>query len=67
MWCRAVGDQAAARHPKVTGGKAAVSGLESGHFRRQFHRSSNSSCKFPETIHIGKNLISASTWLLLVR
>ena len=44
MWCRAVGSQAAARHPKVTGGKAAVSGLESGHFRRQFHRSSDSSC-----------------------
>ena len=45
MWCRAVGDQAAARHPKVTGGKAAVSGLKSGHFRHQFHRSSDSSCK----------------------
>lgn len=27
---------------KVTGGKAAVSGFKSGHFRRQFHRSSYS-------------------------
>ena len=28
---------------KVTGGKAAVSGVKSSHFRRQFHRSSDSS------------------------
>ena len=44
------GRQAAARHPKVTGGKAAVSGLESGHFRRQFHRSSDSSCKIKDEV-----------------
>lgn len=29
---------------KVTGGMAAISGRQNGHFQRQFHTSSDSSC-----------------------
>lgn len=41
---------------KVTGGKAAVSGLKSSHLRRQSHWSSYSSCKVALTNELTRAL-----------